>query len=59
MCHMKKIRTVLLTLIPALACVAGAYPVYPPADGLEYSTQSVTFITPAVRPSSDCPICKP
>ena len=56
---MKKFRTVLLTLIPALACVAGAYPVYPPADGLEYSTQSVTFITPAVSPSSYCPICKP
>ncbi|WP_217611595.1 hypothetical protein [Deinococcus sp. GbtcB9] len=33
--------------------------VYPPADGLEYSTQSVTFITASVSPSSYCPICQP
>ncbi len=56
---MKKFRAVLLTLIPTLVCVAGAYPVYPPETGLAYTTQSITLITPSVSPSSYCPSCRP
>ncbi|GGS08718.1 hypothetical protein [Deinococcus sedimenti] len=46
---MKKVRTAgLMLLLSVFSSVAGAYPVYPPDDGLIGYTHCIIFVTPNV-----------